>query len=65
MNTRTSLPLIQNYHGAQMRGMRNCMEHGYFDINLDTLGETVPTSLSDLEEKLRKMPRSEEPDRFV
>jgi uncharacterized protein with HEPN domain len=44
---------------AQMRGMRNRMAHGYFDINLDTVWETVQTSLPDLEEKLRKidMPR--------
>jgi uncharacterized protein with HEPN domain len=40
---------------AQMRGMRNRMAHGYFDINLDTVWETVQTSLPDLEEKLRKI----------
>jgi uncharacterized protein with HEPN domain len=40
---------------AQMRGMRNRMAHGYFDINLDTVWETVQTSLPDLQEKLRKI----------
>jgi uncharacterized protein with HEPN domain len=39
---------------AQMRGMRNRMAHGYFDINLDTVWETVQTSLPELEEKLQK-----------
>jgi uncharacterized protein with HEPN domain len=40
---------------AQMRGMRNRMAHGYFDINLDTVWETVQTSLPDLEKKLQKI----------
>jgi uncharacterized protein with HEPN domain len=40
---------------TQMRGMRNRMAHGYFDINLDTVWETVQASLPDLEEKLRKI----------
>lgn len=40
---------------AQMRGMRNRMAHGYFDINLDTVWETVQASLPDLGEKLRKI----------
>jgi uncharacterized protein with HEPN domain len=40
---------------AQMRGMRNRMAHGYFDINLDTVWETMQTSLPDFEEKLRKI----------
>jgi antitoxin VapB len=35
--------------------MRNRMAHGYFDINLDTVWETVQTSLPDLEEKLQKI----------
>ncbi len=38
-----------------MRCMRNRMAHSYFDINLDTVWETVQTSLPDLEEKLRKI----------
>ncbi|MDK9701752.1 MAG: DUF86 domain-containing protein [Sulfuritalea sp.] len=32
----------------QMRGMRNRMAHGYFDIDLDVVWETVQTSLPDL-----------------
>lgn len=40
---------------AQMRGMRNRMAHGYFDINPDTVWETVQTSLPDLQEKLRRI----------
>lgn len=35
-----------------MRGMRNRLAHGYFEINLDVVWETVQTSLADLEEKL-------------
>ena len=50
---------------AQMRGMRNRMAHGYFDINLDTVWETVQTSLPDLEEKLRKIDTQQEPSRCV
>jgi predicted nucleotidyltransferase len=38
-----------------MPGTRNRMAHGYFDVSLDTMWETVQTSLSDLEEKLRKI----------
>jgi uncharacterized protein with HEPN domain len=31
-----------------MRGMRNRIAHGYFDINLDIVWETVQTALPDL-----------------
>jgi len=31
-----------------MRGMRNRMAHGYFDIDLDVVWETVQTSLPSL-----------------
>ena len=31
-----------------MRGMRNRIAHGYFDINLDVVWETVRTALPDL-----------------
>lgn len=31
-----------------MRGMRNRIAHGYFDINLDTVWETVQTALPEL-----------------
>jgi hypothetical protein len=32
-----------------MRGMRNRMAHGYFEINLDIVWETVQQSLPELE----------------
>lgn len=35
-----------------MRGMRNRMAHGYFEINLDVVWDTVQLSLTELEEKL-------------
>ena len=35
-----------------MRGMRNRIAHGYFDINLDVVWETVQTALSDLLKQL-------------
>ncbi len=36
-----------------MRGMRNRIAHGYFDINLDVVWETVQTALPDLLQRLR------------
>jgi uncharacterized protein with HEPN domain len=36
-----------------MRGMRNRIAHGYFDINLDIVWETVQTALPDLLAKLQ------------
>lgn len=38
-----------------MRGMRNRMAHGYFDINLDIVWDTVKLSLPDLEQQLQKI----------
>jgi uncharacterized protein with HEPN domain len=35
-----------------MRGMRNRMAHGYFDINLDIVWDTVNTALPQLLQKL-------------
>lgn len=35
-----------------MRGMRNRIAHGYFDINLDVVWETVRTALPELLEQL-------------
>ncbi|MDD2743942.1 MAG: DUF86 domain-containing protein [Rhodocyclaceae bacterium] len=43
---------FQNVPWRAMRGMRNRLAHGYFEINLDVVWETVQTSLADLEEKL-------------
>lgn len=37
---------------AQMRGARNRMVHGYFDINLDTVWNTAQSSLPVLNEKI-------------
>ncbi|MFA5702654.1 MAG: DUF86 domain-containing protein [Advenella sp.] len=37
---------------AQMRGARNRMLHGYFDINLDTVWNTAQSSLPVLNEKI-------------
>ncbi|MGA9767219.1 MAG: DUF86 domain-containing protein [Rhodomicrobium sp.] len=38
-----------------MRGMRNRIAHGYFEINLDVVWETVQTALPDM---LQKLPAS-------
>lgn len=36
----------------QMRGMRNRMAHGYFEINLDVVWDTVQQSLPELQQQL-------------
>jgi uncharacterized protein with HEPN domain len=36
-----------------MRGMRNRIAHGYYDINLDVVWETVSTALPELMDQLR------------
>lgn len=38
-----------------MRGMRNRITHGYFDINLEVVWSTVQTSLPELLEKLQSI----------
>ena len=38
-----------------MRGMRNRIAHGYFDINLDVVWETMLTALPELLQKLSKL----------
>lgn len=38
-----------------MRGMRNRMAHGYFEINLDVVWETVQQSLPELRQQLREI----------
>jgi uncharacterized protein with HEPN domain len=35
-----------------MKGMRNRIAHGYFEINLDTVWETISTALPDLLKQL-------------
>ena len=41
-----------------MRGMRNRITHGYFDINLDVVWDTVRTALPDLLKQLAIAKRS-------
>lgn len=38
-----------------MRGMRNRIAHGYFDINLDVVWDTVQIALPDLLKQLGKL----------
>lgn len=38
-----------------MRGMRNRIAHGYFDINLDVVWDTVETALPELLKQLPKV----------
>ncbi len=38
-----------------MRGMRNRIAHGYFDINLDLVWDTVGTALPELLQQLRDL----------
>lgn len=39
----------------QLRGMRNRMAHGYFEIDMDIVWATVTESLPELEEHLRRI----------
>ena len=39
-----------------MRGMRNRIAHGYFDINLEVVWDTVHTALSALKSQLDALP---------
>lgn len=38
-----------------MRGMRNRLAHGYFDINLDIVWETIKQALPELEDHIRQI----------
>lgn len=38
-----------------IRGMRNRIAHGYFDINLEVVWDTVQTALPDLQGKLSEV----------
>jgi uncharacterized protein with HEPN domain len=40
-----------------MRGMRNRIAHGYFEINFDVVWDTVRTALPDLLRQLSALPR--------
>lgn len=44
---------------AQMRGMRNRMVHGYFDVDLNIVWDTVQSSLPELDSQLRKVTHSQ------
>lgn len=44
--------LHSNVPWRSMRGMRNRIAHGYFDINLDVVWETVQTALPELLKQL-------------
>lgn len=44
----------------EMRGMRNRMAHGYFEINLDVVWSTVQTALPALLAQLRALPADED-----
>jgi hypothetical protein len=52
-NARSSQLLIPKIPWAQMRGMRNRMAHGYFDIDLNIVWDTLQSSLPDLERLLQ------------
>ena len=39
-----------------MRGMRNRIAHGYFDINLDVVWDTVQAALPELATQLEALP---------
>lgn len=45
-----------------MRGMRNRIAHGYFEINLDVVWDTVRIALPELLAKLPDMPEDPEPE---
>ena len=40
---------------ASMKGMRNRIVHGYYDINLDTVWETVQSALPKLQKQLTEI----------
>ncbi len=44
-----------NVPWKQMRGMRNRMAHGYFEINLDIVWDTVQQSLPELQRQLLRI----------
>ena len=39
----------------QMKGMRNRMAHGYFELDLDVVWDTVQTAIPDLKARLRSI----------
>ncbi|GAB3626100.1 hypothetical protein PTE30175_00902 [Pandoraea terrae] len=45
-----------------MQGMRNRIAHGYFDINLEVVWETVQTALPELLKELQVVRRDADDD---
>lgn len=39
----------------QMKGMRNRMAHGYFELNMEIVWETLQTAIPDLATKLQRL----------
>jgi uncharacterized protein with HEPN domain len=46
-----------------IRGMRNRMAHGYFDVDLDVVWDTVQVSLPELMEQMSSIRRDAEASR--
>lgn len=40
---------------SQMKGMRNRMAHGYFELDMEIVWDTVQTAIPDLESNLRSI----------
>ena len=51
----------ENIPWKDIVGMRNRLSHGYFDVNLDIVWQTVKTDLPNLIKALKKIIPSEEP----
>ena len=50
-----------NIPWKDMVGMRNRLSHGYFDVNLDIVWQTVKTDLPELIKELKKIIPPKEP----
>ena len=48
LNYASFLEQHPNLPWRSLKGMRNCIAHGYFDINLDVVWDTVQTALPGL-----------------
>ena len=47
---------VMDQHWRSMRGMRNRVAHGYFDINLEVVWDTVQTAIPTLKCQLEALP---------
>lgn len=45
-----------------MRGMRNRIAHGYFEINLDMVWDTMQTALPELSQQLQAVRKDADDD---